>query len=179
MKNPPSSLSSPVCFHFSSLISFYQFLSSDYLSPHSLLNHSFLFPPSHFFPSFILSILSWIFIFLLSVFSPFNNILFYVSLHFSFYTLAIEIISDNHVNIIGLPILPKSHYLEKICCHSVSKLYPTHCNPMDCSPPGSSIHGTLLTRILEWVCFLKIKLKKTAKQMRDNVSPNYCNHVEE
>ena len=25
------------------------------------------------------------------------------------------------------------------------------CNPMDCSPPGSSIHGLLQARILEWV----------------------------
>ena len=28
---------------------------------------------------------------------------------------------------------------------------PTLCNPMDCSPPGSSVHGILQTRILEWV----------------------------
>ena len=27
---------------------------------------------------------------------------------------------------------------------------PTLCDPMDCSPPGSSIHGLLQTRILEW-----------------------------
>ena len=27
----------------------------------------------------------------------------------------------------------------------------TVCNPMDCSPPGSSVHGILQTRILEWV----------------------------
>ena len=25
------------------------------------------------------------------------------------------------------------------------------CDPMDCSPPGSSVHGILLARILEWV----------------------------
>ena len=25
------------------------------------------------------------------------------------------------------------------------------CDPMDCSPPGSSVHGTLQARILEWV----------------------------
>ena len=24
-------------------------------------------------------------------------------------------------------------------------------NPMDCSPPGSSVHGILQARILEWV----------------------------
>ena len=27
----------------------------------------------------------------------------------------------------------------------------TLCDPMDCSPPGSSVHGILLARILEWV----------------------------
>ena len=25
------------------------------------------------------------------------------------------------------------------------------CDPMDCSPPGSSVHGNLQARILEWV----------------------------
>ena len=28
---------------------------------------------------------------------------------------------------------------------------PTLCNPMDCSPPGSSVHGVLQARMLEWV----------------------------
>ena len=28
---------------------------------------------------------------------------------------------------------------------------PTLCNPMDCSPPGFSVHGILRSRILEWV----------------------------
>ena len=27
---------------------------------------------------------------------------------------------------------------------------PTLCDPMDCSPPGSSVHGISQTRILEW-----------------------------
>ena len=30
-------------------------------------------------------------------------------------------------------------------------LYLTLCDPMDCSPPGCSIHGILQARILEWV----------------------------
>ena len=33
----------------------------------------------------------------------------------------------------------------------VTQLCLTHCDPMDCSPPGSSIHGILQARILEWV----------------------------
>ena len=32
----------------------------------------------------------------------------------------------------------------------VSQLCLTLCNPMDCGPPGSSVHGTLQARILEW-----------------------------
>ena len=30
---------------------------------------------------------------------------------------------------------------EPCWCCSVAKSYPTLCNPMDCSPPGSSVHG--------------------------------------
>ena len=34
---------------------------------------------------------------------------------------------------------------------SVAQLCPTLCYPMNCSPPGSSVHGLLQARILEWV----------------------------
>ena len=27
---------------------------------------------------------------------------------------------------------------------------PTLCYPMDCSPPGSSVHGIFQARVLEW-----------------------------
>ena len=37
--------------------------------------------------------------------------------------------------------------------HSVTQLYPTLCNPMDCSLPGSSVREIFQTRILEWVAF--------------------------
>ena len=33
----------------------------------------------------------------------------------------------------------------------VAQSCPTLCNPMDCSPSGSSVHGTLQARILQWV----------------------------
>ena len=33
----------------------------------------------------------------------------------------------------------------------VAQLCPTVCDPMDCSLPGSSVHGILQARILEWV----------------------------
>ena len=31
------------------------------------------------------------------------------------------------------------------------QLCSTFCNPVDCSPPGSTVHGILRARILEWV----------------------------
>ena len=33
----------------------------------------------------------------------------------------------------------------------VAQSYWTLCDPMDCSPPGSPVHGILQARILEWV----------------------------
>ena len=32
----------------------------------------------------------------------------------------------------------------------VTQSYPTLCDPMDCSLPGSSIHGIFQARVLEW-----------------------------
>ena len=40
-----------------------------------------------------------------------------------------------------------------ICSAAAAKSlqsYPTLCDPMDCSPPGSSIHGIFQARVLEW-----------------------------
>ena len=50
-------------------------------------------------------------------------------------------------------------YIVCVCIYTYSSMYtvsvaqscPTLCNPMDCSPPGSSVHGVLQARILEWV----------------------------
>ena len=38
-----------------------------------------------------------------------------------------------------------------VCCAKSLQLCSTLCNPMDCSPTGSSVHGILQARILEWV----------------------------
>ena len=39
----------------------------------------------------------------------------------------------------------------KVCCAKLSQSCLTLCDPMDCSPPGSTVRGILKTRILEWV----------------------------
>ena len=41
-------------------------------------------------------------------------------------------------------------YISELMFYS-SKSCPTPCDPMDCSLPGSSVHGILQGRILEWV----------------------------
>ena len=41
-----------------------------------------------------------------------------------------------------------------LCCAVlcfVAQSCPTLCDPTDCSPPGSSVHGILQARTLEWV----------------------------
>ena len=43
------------------------------------------------------------------------------------------------------------NYLQVLCCDKSLQSFPTLFDPMDCSPPGSSIHGILQARILEWV----------------------------
>ena len=46
----------------------------------------------------------------------------------------------------------------------VTQSCPTLCDPMDCSSPGSSIHGILQARILEWVA---ISFSRGSSQPRD------------
>ena len=41
---------------------------------------------------------------------------------------------------------------------------PTPCNPMDCSPPGSSVQGIFQARILQWVA---ISFSRRSSQPRD------------
>ena len=43
-------------------------------------------------------------------------------------------------------------YKTHSCMHAKSlQLCLILCDPMDCSPPGSSVHGILQARILKWV----------------------------
>ena len=46
----------------------------------------------------------------------------------------------------------------------VAQLCPTLCDPMDCSLPGSSVHGILQGRILEWIA---ISFSRGSSQSRD------------
>ena len=48
---------------------------------------------------------------------------------------------------------------------------PTLCDPMDCSPPGSSAHGIFLARILEWVA---ISFSRRSSRPRDWTRSPHC-----
>ena len=64
--------------------------------------------------------------------------------------------------------------LVKICMHAqLLQLCPTLCDPVDNSPPGSSVHKIIQARILEWVamhtskgsaCKDRCRLRKTIKE---------------
>ena len=47
------------------------------------------------------------------------------------------------------------------------QLCPALCNPMDCSPSGSSVHGILWARILEWA--VAMPSSKGSSQPRDRI----------
>ena len=46
----------------------------------------------------------------------------------------------------------------------------TLCNPMDCSPPGSYVHGILQTRILEWVAMLSSRGSSPTQGSNESIS---------
>ena len=46
----------------------------------------------------------------------------------------------------------------------VAQSCPTLCNPMNCTPPGFSVHGILQARILDW---LAISYSKASFRLRD------------
>ena len=59
-------------------------------------------------------------------------------------------IQCSHI-VTGLRSLSLSLSLSLSSLSPAAQLCPTLCHPMDCSPPGSSVHGILQARTLEWV----------------------------
>ena len=48
--------------------------------------------------------------------------------------------------------------------NEVAQSCPTLCDPMDCSPSGSSVHGIFQARVLEWVA---ISISRGSSRTRD------------
>ena len=51
-----------------------------------------------------------------------------------------------------------------LCRAKLLQSHPTLCDPMDCSPPGSSVHWVSQARILEWVA---ISFSRGSSQFRN------------
>ena len=54
--------------------------------------------------------------------------------------------------------------IEYTCEREVTQSCPTPCGPMDCSLPGSSVHGIFQATVLEWIA---ISFSKGSFQPRD------------
>ena len=51
----------------------------------------------------------------------------------------------------------------------VAQSCPTLSDPMDCSLPGSSIHGIFQARVLEWGAIAFSKVKNTVTEMKEKI----------
>ena len=60
-----------------------------------------------------------------------------------------------------------------LCAKSL-QLCPTLCDPMNCSLPGSSVHGILQERILEWVA---MSSSRGSSQTRDQTCVSYISCI--
>ena len=49
--------------------------------------------------------------------------------------------------------------------HAIAQSCPTLRDPMDCSLPGSSVHGIFQARVLEWIAISGGTVAKIRKQM--------------
>ena len=62
----------------------------------------------------------------------------------------------------------KEDVVKMSCMHAQS--LQTLCDPVDCSPPGSSVHGILQARVLEWIT---MPSSKGSSQPRDRTLLSY------
>ena len=70
-------------------------------------------------------------------------------------------------------MLPLHRLMEKEVKVLVAQLCPTLCNPMDCSLPGSSVHGSLQARLLKWVAIPG----DLAPPQGSNLGPLHCRQI--
>ena len=61
----------------------------------------------------------------------------------------------------------------------VAQSCPTLSDPMDCSLPGSSIHGILQARVLEWgaIAFESLKLLNPNDHHDNSIRQNWVGHL--
>ena len=75
------------------------------------------------------------------------------------------------INSCNVRMVESSHPVPRTECESeVAQLCPTLCDPMDCSPQGSSVHGILQARILEWAA---ISFSRGSSRPRDRTQVSH------
>ena len=67
------------------------------------------------------------------------------------YTLYSKLILSYYSTLVMKKQWVHRNIIHIICVCLVAQSCPTLSNPIDCNPPGSSVHGILQARILEWV----------------------------
>ena len=72
--------------------------------------------------------------------------------------------------IVPLPLCTSTPTMYKYRCAKSLQSCLTLCNLLDCSPPGSSVHGILQARILKWVL---IPFSRESSQPRDQIHVSY------
>ena len=65
-------------------------------------------------------------------------------------------------------------YLDENESVSCSLSHVWLCNPMDCSPPGSSVHGIFQARILEWVAIYYSRRSSNSRRVWTHISCTSC-----
>ena len=66
--------------------------------------------------------------------------------------------------------LENHHGYEEVKWSEITQSCPTFCDPVDYSPPGSSVHGVLQARVLEWVA---ISFSRGSSQPRDRTQVSH------
>ena len=69
-----------------------------------------------------------------------------------------------HLFVNCVPLFLPQHLGQAGSGNEVTQSCPTLCNPIDCSLPGSSVHGIFQARTLEWVA---ISFSRRSSQPRD------------
>ena len=101
------------------------------------------------------------------------------------YLIQIYMCSYEHVQTAFHPAFITFTIILKIIAYSVcmcvliAQSYPTLCNPIDCSPPGPSIHGILQAKTLEWVAisFSKRNYRKKESEVAQSC-PTPCDPMD-
>ena len=82
--------------------------------------------------------------------------------------------TERLVHNIGTPIPGTSNSCWETCVCFVTQSCLTLREPMDCSPPGSTVQGIFQARVLEWVA---VAFSRGSSRPRDRTHPSYISCI--